>query len=173
MDPSLVGVPCGVIQYNPYGNLADLPVEANRRMDHSNGSLIAVSYEVRVVCMSVCSCGWPSHPHGLNQAPSTNTSHTLPLPTPTYPPTNTKARARGVTRIMRGDQARAVCPEIALIQVAVKHKKADLTPYRHAGQYFGLGRDRRGGLSEGTPQKLTSLHHDTIHTHRRTRQAPA
>lgn len=35
---------------------------------------------------------------------------------------------------MRGDQARAACPEIALVQVAVKHKKADLTPYRNAGQ---------------------------------------
>lgn len=34
---------------------------------------------------------------------------------------------------MRGDEARAVCPEIALVQVAVKHKKADLTPYRLAG----------------------------------------
>lgn len=47
LDKSLVGIPLGVVQYNPYGNLADLPVEANRRMDHSNGSLIAVSYEVR------------------------------------------------------------------------------------------------------------------------------
>lgn len=46
MDPSLNGIPLGVVQYNPYGNLGDLPVEANRRMDHSNGSLIAVSYEV-------------------------------------------------------------------------------------------------------------------------------
>lgn len=52
MDPSLTGIPLGVVQYNPYGNLADLPVEANRRMDHSNGSLIAVSYEVGVcVCV--------------------------------------------------------------------------------------------------------------------------
>lgn len=48
----------------------------------------------------------------------------------------TQARARGVTRIMRGDQARAVCPEIALVQVAVKHKKADLTPYRNAGRWL-------------------------------------
>lgn len=47
-----MGIPLGVVQYNPYGDLADLPVEANRRMDHSNGSLIAVSYEVGV-CMCV------------------------------------------------------------------------------------------------------------------------
>jgi hypothetical protein len=50
LDPSLMGIPAAVIQYNPNGNLADLPVEANRRMDTSDGSIIAVSYEVRA-CM--------------------------------------------------------------------------------------------------------------------------
>ncbi len=49
LDPSLMGIPAAVIQYNPNGDLADLPVEANRRMDASDGSIIAVSYEVRAV----------------------------------------------------------------------------------------------------------------------------
>jgi DNA polymerase eta len=44
-----------------------------------------------------------------------------------------EARARGVKRIMLGDQARAVCPDITLVQVCVAHKKADLTIYREAG----------------------------------------
>jgi hypothetical protein len=34
---------------------------------------------------------------------------------------------------MLGDQARAVCPEIILVQVCVAHKKADLAIYREAG----------------------------------------
>jgi len=44
-----------------------------------------------------------------------------------------EARARGVKRIMLGDQARAVCPEIVLVQVCIAHKKADLAIYREAG----------------------------------------
>ena len=47
-----------------------------------------------------------------------------------------EARARGVTRIMRGDQARAACPDIILVQVPIKHKKADLTAYRTAGKLW-------------------------------------
>ena len=77
-----------VVQYAPSGNLTTQTVYQNRRVDHSNQSLIAVSYE---------------------------------------------ARARGVKRIMLGDQARAVCPEIILVQVCVAHKKADLAIYREAG----------------------------------------
>lgn len=77
-----------MVQYAPSGNLTTQTIYQNRRMDRSNQSLIAVSYE---------------------------------------------ARARGVKRIMLGDQARAVCPEIILVQVCVAHKKADLAIYREAG----------------------------------------
>lgn len=37
LDPSLRGIPLAVCQYNPYGNLADLPKDAMRRMNDSNG----------------------------------------------------------------------------------------------------------------------------------------
>lgn len=47
---------------------------------------------------------------------------------------NYTARAHGVKRIMTGNQARAVCPNIALVQVCVRNKKADLTIYRQAGE---------------------------------------
>ena len=50
----------------------DIGIEENRRVDKSNGSLIAVSYE---------------------------------------------ARAAGVTRQMRGKEAREKCPELVLVQV--------------------------------------------------------
>eukprot|EP00250_Pteridium_aquilinum_P034599 c7805_g1_i1 orf=558-2945(-) len=44
-----------------------------------------------------------------------------------------EARKFGVTRNMRGDEAKKVCPDIELIQVPVAHGKADLTQYRDAG----------------------------------------
>lgn len=47
---------------------------------------------------------------------------------------NYEARARGVTRQMRGAAARALCPEIALVQVPESRDKADLTKYRRAGR---------------------------------------
>ncbi|DBA85636.1 TPA: hypothetical protein ACH3X1_005212 [Trebouxia sp. C0004] len=45
-----------------------------------------------------------------------------------------EARASGVKRGMRGDQARKVCPEVQLVQVPTAHGKADLTLYRDAGK---------------------------------------
>ncbi|XP_076046496.1 DNA polymerase eta-like [Oratosquilla oratoria] len=47
---------------------------------------------------------------------------------------NYEARAFGVKRGMRGDEARAKCPEIQLVQVPVNRGKADLTKYRNAGR---------------------------------------
>jgi nucleotidyltransferase/DNA polymerase involved in DNA repair len=46
LDPSLRGVPMAVVQYNP-NDPQDLEVGDNRRVDDSDGSLIAVSYEAR------------------------------------------------------------------------------------------------------------------------------
>ena len=43
-----------------------------------------------------------------------------------------EARARGVKRIMRGNEAKKACPEILLVQVPTSHGKADLTIYREA-----------------------------------------
>ncbi|ERN14955.1 DNA polymerase eta isoform X1 [Amborella trichopoda] len=44
-----------------------------------------------------------------------------------------EARAFGVKRSMRGDEAKKVCPDIQLIQVPVARDKSDLTLYRDAG----------------------------------------
>lgn len=43
-----------------------------------------------------------------------------------------EARAVGVKRIMRGAEAKRVCPEMILVQVPTSHGKADLTIYREA-----------------------------------------
>lgn len=42
---------------------------------------------------------------------------------------NYPARAKGVTRHMRGDEARKICPEIELVRVPNVRGKADLTKY--------------------------------------------
>lgn len=47
---------------------------------------------------------------------------------------NYEARARGVTRHMRGDEAKEHCPEIELVHVPSVREKADLTKYRDAGK---------------------------------------
>nr|XP_026696341.1 DNA polymerase eta isoform X1 [Ciona intestinalis] len=44
-----------------------------------------------------------------------------------------EARDEGVTRNMRGDDAKAKCPEIILCKVPMANGKADLTRYRDAG----------------------------------------
>lgn len=47
---------------------------------------------------------------------------------------NYAARAEGVKRNLRGDEARKLCPALQLVQVPTKHGKADLTLYRDAGR---------------------------------------
>lgn len=47
---------------------------------------------------------------------------------------NYAARAEGVTRHMRGDEAKEHCPEIELVKVPKVHEKADLSKYRNAGK---------------------------------------
>ncbi|CAL8468278.1 g7818 [Coccomyxa elongata] len=50
-----------------------------------------------------------------------------------------EARAKGVKRGMRGDEARKACPDLNLVQVPVAHGKADLTLYRACGkQVLGI-----------------------------------
>lgn len=48
---------------------------------------------------------------------------------------NYEARAKGVTRHMRGNDAKAKCPEIELARVPTVRGKADLTRYL-VMQYF-------------------------------------
>lgn len=47
---------------------------------------------------------------------------------------NYAARAKGVTRHMRGDEAKEQCPDIQLVKVPNVREKADLTKYREAGK---------------------------------------
>lgn len=47
---------------------------------------------------------------------------------------NYPARAMGVTRHMRGDEAKEQCPDIALVKVPNIREKADLSKYRDAGK---------------------------------------
>ena len=47
---------------------------------------------------------------------------------------NYEARARGVSRSMRGAEAREKCPEIELVTVPVVREKANLSKYRKAGR---------------------------------------
>lgn len=47
---------------------------------------------------------------------------------------NYVAKARGVKRSMRGDEAKKQCPELELVRVPVIRGKADLSKYRNAGK---------------------------------------
>ena len=47
---------------------------------------------------------------------------------------NYAARAKGVTRHMRRDQAKQLCPEIHLVKVPNVRQKSDLTKYRYAAK---------------------------------------
>ena len=47
---------------------------------------------------------------------------------------NYEARSFGVTRNMRGDEAKEKCPDIILVKVPEERGKADLTKYRNAGK---------------------------------------
>lgn len=47
---------------------------------------------------------------------------------------NYAARAAGVTRHMRGDEAKEHCPDIELVKVPNVNQKADLSKYRNAGK---------------------------------------
>lgn len=47
---------------------------------------------------------------------------------------NYVARARGVKRSMRGDEAKKICSDLELVRVPVVRGKADLSKYRNAGK---------------------------------------
>jgi len=107
LDPSLVGIPLAVVQYNPNqgngkvgagGVISHPPEPVSARVVHrdgkilmpsgSNGSIIAISYEARI---------------------------------------------KGVTRFFKAQEAIAACPEIAIVQVPTAHGKSDIGMYRQFG----------------------------------------
>ncbi|KAK3432509.1 hypothetical protein EUGRSUZ_D00012 [Eucalyptus grandis] len=64
-----------------------------------------------------------------------------------------EARALGIKRSMRGEEAKAVCPQIHLVQVPVARGKADLNSYREAGSEVvsilaRMGRCERASIDE-------------------------
>lgn len=51
---------------------------------------------------------------------------------------NYQARAKGVTRHMRGDEAKQLCPDIILPQVPQVRDRADISKYRDAGKEVAI-----------------------------------
>ena len=64
----------------------------------------------------------------------TTTKQGLVVPCQTSLVLRANLHAAGVKRNMRGDAARALCPDLQLVQVPTAHGKADLTLYRDAGK---------------------------------------
>ena len=109
LDPSLVGVPMAVVQYNPYQNA--------RGADGNVGGVVSLAAEpasARVVAKG----GKVLMPSGANGS----------IIAVSY-----EARKRGVTRFFRGREALAQCPEMVLVQVPTAHGKSDMTVYRTFG----------------------------------------
>ena len=116
LNPALRGLPVAVSQYNPYGDLTDRSlqdihgrwvVQANpvvRRDDHDAAK---------------------TPPFQTTGGGDTNGS----LIAVSY-----EARASGVKRNQRGKEACQACPALNIVQVPVKHGKADLTLYRSASK---------------------------------------
>lgn len=48
---------------------------------------------------------------------------------------NYEARAKGVSRNIRGDEAKALCPELTLVRVPETRGKADLQKYEKTSQF--------------------------------------
>ena len=61
-----------------------------------------------------------------------------------------EAKALGVKRSMRGDEAKKLCPNIRLVTVRVKHDKADLENYRDAGSIVFETCGELGAICERT-----------------------
>lgn len=61
---------------------------------------------------------------------------------------NYAARACGVTRHMRGDEAKKHCPQIQLVRVPNVREKADLSKYRDAGKEVAVVLQKNTNLLE-------------------------
>ncbi|XP_047954916.1 DNA polymerase eta [Salvia hispanica] len=96
-----------------------------------------------------------------------------------------EARAFGVKRSMRGDEAKKVCPEIELVTVPVSRGKADLTVYRDAGSevvsilsskgrcerasidevYLDLTEAAETMLAQNSPESLEAISEEALKSH--------
>ncbi|KAJ4827829.1 hypothetical protein Tsubulata_022021 [Turnera subulata] len=96
-----------------------------------------------------------------------------------------EARSFGVTRYMRGEEAKEVCPQIHLVQVPVARGKADLSTYRNAGSevvsilsrkgrcerasidevYLDLTDSAEAMLMETPPQSLQQIDEEALKSH--------
>ncbi|CAH2046439.1 unnamed protein product [Thlaspi arvense] len=96
-----------------------------------------------------------------------------------------EARKCGVKRSMRGDEAKAACPEIQLVQVPVARGKADLNTYRSAGSevvsilaqsgrcerasidevYLDLTDAAESMLADAPPESLESIDEEALKSH--------
>ncbi|CAN6874990.1 unnamed protein product [Brassica oleracea] len=97
-----------------------------------------------------------------------------------------EARSCGVKRSMRGEEAKAACPEIQLVQVPVARGKADLNTYRSAGSevvvsilaqsgkcerasidevYLDLTDAAESMLADAPPEGLESIDEEALKSH--------
>ncbi|KAL0737152.1 hypothetical protein Bca4012_013362 [Brassica carinata] len=96
-----------------------------------------------------------------------------------------EARGCGVKRSMRGEEAKAACPEIQLVQVPVARGKADLNTYRSAGSevvsilaqsgkcerasidevYLDLTDAAESMLADAPPESLESIDEEALKSH--------
>jgi len=105
INESLRGVPVAVSQYNPYGTLEDKLIhEVDKRL---------------VYC--------PGRSQEKNDRQSCDANGSMIA-------VSYEARAAGVKRNDRGFDAIRKCPNLHIVQVPVKHGKADLTLYRNASR---------------------------------------
>ncbi|KAJ4901637.1 DNA polymerase eta [Raphanus sativus] len=96
-----------------------------------------------------------------------------------------EARRCGVKRSMRGEEAKAACPDIQLVQVPVARGKADLNTYRTAGSevvsilaqsgkcerasidevYLDLTDAAESMLADAPPESLESIDEEALKSH--------
>jgi nucleotidyltransferase/DNA polymerase involved in DNA repair len=157
LNPQLRGVPVAVSQYNPFGALLERPAAdihgrwvVNPRaivrdtdrlqstkddsksppLSNDDGASAAAAAATAAAATAATATTATTTTH--NQVPSTvrsNDDTNGSLIAVSY-----EARASGVKRNQRGHAACALCPELNIVQVPVKHGKADLTMYRQASK---------------------------------------
>ena len=151
VNSQLRHVPVAVSQYNPYGTLQDKPaadIHARwvvRGIHNNNNSETKEVTEIE---------------NDLNTDPQQQQQQQQQQQHSQVPPQDTngsliavsyEARASGVKRGQRGKDACQACPSLNIVQVPVKHGKADLTIYRTASKrVMSVLRDAiRGIIMEG------------------------
>jgi nucleotidyltransferase/DNA polymerase involved in DNA repair len=147
--PELRGKPLGVSQYNPYGDLRDMPIDdptrlviqpARTKREEQNKDTDGPVRDVDVG--DVTGDGNKDEQISTSKLPTTNSVNTIPPSANNNAKNNNgsliavsyEARAQNVKRNDRGRDAVKKCPGLYVMQVPVKHGKADLTIYRRASQ---------------------------------------